>query len=42
MEEKNQISNSHCHDNIKICLKNNLSGAHKLRMSEASYALPWP
>ena len=43
MEDKNQIVNSHCHDNIKICLKNNLSNARWLRMSEATNALllPW-
>ena len=28
MEDKNQIVNSHCDDNIKICLKNNISDAH--------------
>ena len=27
MEDKNQTVNSHCHNNIKICLKNNSAGA---------------
>ena len=34
MGGKNQIVNSHCHNNIKISLKNNLSDAHWLGISE--------